>query len=424
MCLGALRFMVSGWVEKLFVEPQFFFKFYGFHWVEVPDILGVYILYSTIALGAAGIMLGWYYRLSALVFWLSFTYAELLDVTNYLNHYYLVCLLGFLLLLLPAHRAFSLDVRRRPDWQVSHVPAWTIYLLQTQIALVYFFAGFAKLNTDWLFHAMPLTVWLKEHHHWPVLGSLFQLPWVAFAFSWAGALYDLTIPLWLSLPRTRILAYGAVIVFHGLTRALFNIGLFPLIMIFNTLIFFPASFHERLLRPWGYRPAGHFRPYTYPRWAVRCLGPGLAIYLWLQVALPFRYLLYPGNVLWTEQGYRFAWRVMLVEKTGYATFYVRDGASDRHSEVVNSDFLTSYQEKQMAIQPDLILQFAHHLASYYQQHHGFRNPMVTVDSFVALNGRPSQQFINPTVNLATITDQLGPKTWILPLQPPAHRFNN
>jgi hypothetical protein len=143
------------------------------------------------------------------------------------------------------------------------------------------------------------------------------------------------------------------------------------------------------------------------------LRPAFMAYFAFQLLFPLRYVLYPGNVLWTEEGYRFAWRVMLVEKVGQATFYVQDGKSERRSEVINSQYLTQYQEKQMAIQPDLILQFAHFLAQEYQEKHAFKDPIVTVASYVALNGRASQQFIDPTVNLAKETDSFAHKDWIL-----------
>lgn len=413
MMVGAIRFMLSGWVERLYVEPQLFFKFYGFHWVEVFDQTGMYFLYSIIALSAAGIMLGLFYRFSAMVFFLSFSYAELTDATNYLNHYYLVGLLALLLIFLPAHRSFSLDIWRKPEWKVSHIPAWCIHILILQVTIVYFYAGFAKLNEDWLFRAMPLVVWLPTKADFPLLGFLFEKTWVAYAFSWFGAFYDLTIAFFLMYRKTRPWAYLAVIAFHVMTKMLFNIGLFPMIMIFNTLIFFSPEFHERLLGWIGYKKVADTTAYPSSSFLKTALRPTLMIYFAFQLLFPLRYLLYSGNVLWTEEGYRFAWRVMLVEKVGQATFYVQDGKSLRRSEVVNSQYLTPYQEKQMAIQPDLILQFAHFLAQEYQEKHAFENPIVTVASYVALNGRASQQFIDPTVNLAKKTDSFAHKDWIL-----------
>lgn len=161
MAVGAIRFMLSDWIQKLYVEPTFFFKFYGFEWVTVPSETGCYILYLLIAISALGIALGAFYRLSAIVFFVTFTYSELLDATNYLNHYYLVILLSFLLIFLPAHKKYSVDVWRKPAIKTDKVPAWTIYIIIFQLCCVYFFAGLAKLNPDWLFRAMPMAIWLQ-----------------------------------------------------------------------------------------------------------------------------------------------------------------------------------------------------------------------------------------------------------------------
>lgn len=412
MMVGALRFMYYGWVERLYVEPKIFFKFYGFAWVENLDASGMYFLYSLIALSAGLIMLGLFYRVATVLFFLSFTYVELVDATNYLNHYYLVCLLAFLLIFLPANRAFSLDAWLWPKLRSTTVPAWTILILIFQLSVVYTFAGLAKLSPDWLFRAMPMAVWLPERTHLPLLGYFFQFKWTAFAFSWIGAAYDLTIAYFLLNRRSRPWAYLLVIIFHVLTKILFNIGLFPFIMIFSTLIFFSGDFHEKLLGYIGYRK-GTEEAYQYKKKTYRFLRPLLMVFVLLQLLLPFRYLLYPGHLLWKEEGYRFSWRVMLVEKNGQATFYIKDSKTDRKTEIVNGEYLTRFQEKQMCIQPDFILQFAHFLKKEYETKHGFIDPIITVDAHVALNGRTSQQFIDPSINLAAIQDDLLPKSWIL-----------
>jgi len=252
MAVGAIRFLYYGWVEKLYVAPMFFFKFYGFEWVKVLSENGMYALMWTIVLSSVFVMLGLFYRWSILVFFLSFTYLELIDATNYLNHYYLVVLLAFLMLFLPAHRQFSLDTWRKPSLKVSKVPMWMIGILIAQLTIVYTCAGLAKLNTDWLFKAMPLAIWLPEHQDLPIIGPLLKHKETAYLFSWFGALYDLTIAYFLLFRRTRVLAYLAVLAFHIMTNVLFNIGLFPAIMITSTLIFFSGDFHEKVLTWIGY----------------------------------------------------------------------------------------------------------------------------------------------------------------------------
>lgn len=411
MAFGALRTMAMGWVEKLYTEPALFFKFYGFDWVKPLDGPLMYGVFSTIAISAFLVMLGLFYRVAIVTFFLVFTYVELIDATNYLNHYYLVCLVSFLLIFLPANRAFSLDVLRKPHLKITKIPFWMTGILMLQLTIVYTCAGIAKINPDWLFRAMPLGIWLPEHTDLPVLGYFFQFKWTAYILSWAGAFYDLTIAFFLMNRRTRPFAFFMVMVFHVLTSLLFNIGLFPLIMISAALIFFPGTVHEKWLGRIGYCPdVGRvYRKET----TRKFLMPALGVFMLLQLLLPFRHLLYPGDTMWTEEGYRFSWRVMLVEKSGHVTFHVRDAVTERQTEIVNGNYLTLFQEKQMSIQPDFILQFAHFLKEEYQTRHGFVDPVITVDAHVAINGRTSRRFIDPEVNLAAIEDDLLPKSWIL-----------
>ena len=417
MLASILRFMGKGWVTELYVQPKVYFSYYGFEWVQPLGEAGMYALFTLMALAALGIMLGLFYRLSALLFFLSFTYVELIDKTNYLNHYYFVSVVALLLVLVPAHRHFSLDVLRRPQSWASLVPRWTILIFQLQMGLVYFYAGLAKLNPDWLLEAMPLRYWLPAHTHLPLIGPLFDEVWVAFAFCWFGALYDLTIPFLLAWRKSRLVAYATVVVFHVLTAVLFQIGMFPYIMIVSTLIFFSAGFHERLLA-W-FRGVAQVRLPASPTVAGVAGQPLLlsllALYFVLQVLVPWRFVLYPGSLFWTEQGYRFSWRVMLMEKAGTAFFYVRDPATGYEVEINNREYLTVNQEKMMATQPDMILQYAHMLQQDFAAR-GIPGAQVRAEVYVSMNGRGSRLFIDPTVNLAAEKETFRPKLWILPLE--------
>ncbi|MEL7162032.1 MAG: HTTM domain-containing protein, partial [Bacteroidota bacterium] len=243
MLASVVRFWANGWIEKLYLEPTYFFSYRYFAWVKPPGDW-TYLLFITIALSSACIMIGWKYRAAMLIFFLSFTYVELMDKTTYLNHYYFVSLLSFVLLWLPLGSYFSLDARGQRD---VLVPRWTIVSLQVFVGVVYFYAGLAKLNSDWLVHAQPLSIWLPAKYDLPLLGGLMHEPWVHYAFSWAGAAYDLCIPFLLLWKPTRWWAFGAVVVFHVLTRVLFPIGMFPFIMIGAALIFFSADFHEWII---------------------------------------------------------------------------------------------------------------------------------------------------------------------------------
>ena len=417
LMLGStIRFWALGWIEDHFILPKVHFHYFGFEWVEPLPGWGMYLIHALMIVGSLGIMLGAWYRFSAALFALCFLYTELIDITWYLNHYYFVSLVSFLLIFLPAQRSLSIDAWRKPEIASEMVPRYTILLLQLQLAMVYIFAGLAKLNTDWLIVALPLRIWLPAHGDLPLLGWAFSYEITAYLFSWGGMLYDSLIPFFLWWGKTRPWAYVLVIVFHLMTGILFQIGVFPVVMILLTTIFFSGEWHRRI-QDKLLNVGGRIRPQPAIRHssaATHKLALGLIYgYLLIQLLFPWRYLLYEGNVFWNEEGYRFAWRVMLVEKAGTATFYVTDPVTGREGVVDNRAFLNAHQEKQLSFQPDLILQFAHFLADHYQQAHQPR-PSVRAEVFVTMNGRPSQPFIDPSVNLAAISDGWQQKTWVLP----------
>lgn len=417
MCASTLRFIAQGWVDDLFIQPDYFFKYYGFHAVGMPPLEWVYPIHYAIALTALFIALGFLYRISALVFALLFTYVELWDATNYLNHHYLVILLAWGMIFLPAHRFFSIDVFLYKNIRRTSIPAWCIHALVVQFCIVYFHAGLAKINPDWLCRAMPLAIWLPERQNIPVLGHFFGWPWVAYAFSYFGAAYDLSIWAFLLFKKTRPWAYLAVIVFHSLTGILFNIGLFPYIMTLGTLIFFSGAWHGRLYGQHVETLAQNMSP-TPPFQQTnsdKSIAAILFLYFTFQILFPMRAYLYPGNLFWHEQGYRFGWRVMAVEKSGTARFFVEHPQTSRKAEIQNSRYLTPFQEKQMSIQPDFILQFAHIIRDDYEKKIGV-TPIVTADVHVALNRRASSRFIDPKVDLAQVEDGWGNKDWILGME--------
>lgn len=439
MLISTIRFMALGWIDYQYLNSTFHFKYYGFEWVEAMGHKGMYTLYLLIIAASLFIMLGLYYRIAAIFFFFAFTYCELIDKTYYLNHYYFVSIVSLLMIFLPAEKKYSLDVSWRKVASFDFVPAWTINLIKFQLGIVYFFAGIAKLNSNWLIDAMPLKIWLPAQSHLPIIGSLFEISWMPYAFSWAGALFDLTIPFIL-LSRFWYLGFIAVVSFHALTGIFFQIGMFPIIMICSVPVFFPVAVHKKIFAflfrklsfslppskgnkcfPVSQDSENHnseiinHKLYSYPKFILKPLAVALVFHVLFQIVFPWRYLLYPGNMFWTEEGYRFGWRVMLMEKAGYATFYVKDGDTGKEGMVVNSEFLNEHQEKQMAMQPDMILEFAHFLGRHYKSQ-GMKNPQVRVEAYVTLNGSRSKLLVNPEVNLLTYRESMKPKTWLMPYE--------
>lgn len=411
MLFATLRFWSKGWIYDLYVAPSFHFKYYGFEWVQVLPETGMYLIFSLMILSSIGIALGLFYRLSATLFFLCFTYVELLDVANYLNHYYFVSLVSFLLIFLPAHRLSSLDIKWRKIKMASQGHFWHVNSIRILLALVYFYAGLAKLNPDWLIEALPLRIWLPARADMPIIGPLMDYTFTAYFFSWFGALYDLTIPFFLWNKKTRPYAFLVVIAFHILTWILFPIGVFPWVMIFCTLVFFSDSFHQKILNRLLFL-FGKTKESTSTVTLKPILKWGLYLFLGWQIIWPWRFLAYPGNLFWTEQGYRLSWRVMLMEKAGYVTYRIIDPNTGNQGEIQPADYLTPNQEKQLATQPDLILQFAHFLEKEYQKQ-GIENPEIYADAFANLQTRGSKRFIDPNVDLTKIEDSFAPKMWIL-----------
>jgi len=411
LLVSTLRFFAHGWVREFYGVPTHFFSYWGFGWVRPLPLSGMYLLYGVIAAAASCLMLGVAARASAALGALAFGYAHFCDKSNYLNHYYLITLLLGLLAFLPVDREYSLRVWRRPAERRGQVRAWVLYLLRFQIGLVYVFGGLAKLNADWLHHAEPLRIWLSANAELPLLGLFLNEPWLAVAFSWCGALFDLGIVPLLSWRVTRAPAYAVLLVFHVLTALLFRIGIFPWVMSLCATILWSPSWPRELLARVSRSP----RPVP-PGIAGAPLeaatGALVLGYAAVQVLLPLRSALYPGNTRWSEEGFRFAWRVMLIEKAGSLEFEVEEASGRRYS-VSPGQYLTPFQVRMAATQPDMILELSHWIARDAARRAS--GPVrVFADSEVSFNGRLRQRMIDPKQDLASAREGLGAKPWILP----------
>jgi hypothetical protein len=416
MLAGTLRFWLNGWIDDLYVKPRFYFTYMGFDWVHPLNSSGMHLVFGIMALAIVLVALGLFYRVAIIAFFITFTYIELLDVTNYLNHYYFISLAAFLLIWLPAGRIFSLDVYFRPRLKVATVPLWMVGALRLQVGMVYFFAGLAKLSPDWMLDAIPMKIWLPAKSHLPLVGELMYKEWVAYLFSWFGAVYDLFIVFFLINRTTRPWAYIAVLGFHISTAIFFpSIGMFPYVMMVCSLLFFSSAAHQKAINFLSGSNASPRANVTSHRALYGPLAYMLFVFFAIQTIIPLRFLFYPDNLFWTEEGYRFSWRVMLMEKSGNTFFYVKEPSTGKTYEVNNNEFLTPLQDKMMSTQPDLILRYAHHLADVYAQR-GVKSPAVYAECYVALNGRRSRLLVDTTVNLAAQPLSWKHYNWVLPYQ--------
>jgi hypothetical protein len=426
MAVSMQRFLAYGWVEQLLVAPRFRFHYWGFAWVTPLSGGSMRLLFWGLAVLGLAVAAGFAFRVTAPLLAAGLTYVQLIDVSTYLNHYYLAGLLAWLFAASPASRAWSVDAwlreRRgasRPEPTVAK--GWLV-LFQVQVGVVYLCAGLAKAQSDWLLHGQPLGIWLGASTSLPILGKLFTLDGVPLLMSWFGFLFDTTIVGWLAWRRTRPWAYAVVVVFHVMTRLLFDIGMFPIIMTISALVFFspswPRALFRRLVRfrsaepaePAPSMPARSERPAPLLHRAALVLG---ALYCVGQIVMPLRCHLYGGNVLWHEQGMRFSWRVMVRAKGGAITFIVRPKHGERVFHVSPREYLNPFQENEMAGQPDLVLQLAHHIREDFERR-GYGAVEVHAESTVSLNGRRGAMLVDPAVDLTTVHDGIGPASWLLP----------
>ncbi len=430
MLASTIRFWYNGWIEDFYITPTHFFSYFDLNWIQPYNETVIYGLFILMLLGALGILLGAFYRVSAVVFFLAFTYVELIDKTTYLNHYYFISLMAFLMIWMPAHKAYSVDSKLFPRIKSFEIPKWCILSLKLQILVVYFFAGVAKLSYSWLLEAQPMSLWLESKSHYPVIGSIFSEEVMAYMFSWAGMLFDLTIGFILFSKKFRPLGYVAVVIFHLATWWLFPIGVFPWVMIGFTLIFFSDKWHTKL---WKFimrifriemkssqntlfhqpQPLFHIRnSRKHVKPLINYLTLAMfAVYFVVQTLVPLRHYTHEGDLYWTESGYRFSWRVMLMEKTGHVEFIVRDIATQKESIISNSDYFSPFQQRQMATQPDMIQQGAEIIASEFRK--TGRNVAVYAHSFASLNGEKHKPLINPLVDLTAVQTH-DVTSWIIP----------
>ena len=412
MAWDASQYLGKGWAWTHYCAPEFLFKFQGFTWLEPLPEVGMFAVYAGMFVAGALIALGAYYRAAITFFFLAHTYAFLLSASQYLNHAYLISLIAFLLIWMPANRCLSVDAWRKPELRAKPTPRWARATLQGQVAVVYVFGAIAKLNPDWL-AGVPIGQWLQHSaERNPLIGDLVAAPEVVPLVLWGGILFDLLIVPALVWRRTRVLAVLVSLGFHVSNSVLFEIGVFPWMMLGATTLFFAADWPRKvpglraLFDEWEPPPTASGAP---SRW----LWLPLALWFAVQVGLPLRHHVYPGDVAWTEEGHPFAWRMKLRSKRGRATFRVRDPETGHEWRVYPEDELQPRQAHKMAGRPDLILQYAHHLAELEGERLG--HPVeVRADAFVSLNYRPPQRFIDPEVDLTTRELSLRAYDWILP----------
>ena len=365
---------------------------------------------------------------------------------------------------LPLGKAGSVDPWSGRVEGSDTLPSWALFWLRFLVGLPYFFGGVAKITSDWL-QGFPMSDWLGEQSGLPVVGDLLQTAPALSLFVWGGLLFELLIVPVLLWPRARVVGLGLVMSFHLMNSRLFTIGVFPWMMILVTLVFLPPDWPRRV---WADIRGGKF-----PAWAlavgavagwiigatlpvqassmnslIAAIGMGIfaweiASYGWdhdrqvevppdtapvgrhafawgcalvaLQVLVPLRHNLVPGDVDWTEEGHRWSWHMKLRDKDVREFRYFVVPAEGPPFLVDPRKHLRKHQFRKVAFHPEMTVRLAHHLVEAYD----VPGAKVYVRSKISLNGRAGQPLIDPKQDLTRITVPWWPPApWILPLTEP------
>lgn len=385
--------IVTGWVKRVFIDPEFTFSFIGFDWLQPLPGYGMYCYFILMGFFGLAIMLGYRYRIAIIAYTLLWAGAYFMQKSSYNNHYYLLLLISFLLIFLPANRYASLDVKQDRVKEENTMPYWISFLFIIQIAIVYIFASIAKLYPDWLDGTFTRNL-LADSTKVIALKKLFLHKWFFMFIAYMGILFDLLIVPLLLFKRTRIFALIASLIFHLFNAVFLEIGIFPFFALTFALFFYePETIRRLFLRK---KPKLEDENLSQNFYGKRILYFLMIPYLIIQIALPLRHHFIEGDVLWTEEGHRLSWRMMLRERNGYITIKIKDTISGEESIYNYRKNLTDKQAQNLATKPDFIWQYCQRIKEEYKG----KPIAIYIDCKNSINRKEYKTLIDPKFDMA------------------------
>lgn len=407
--LESVGAIFTGWVKNTFVNPQFTFSFIGFEWLQPLPGNGMYVYYAVMGMFGLFVMLGYKYRLSMLSFTLMWTATYLMQKSSYNNHYYLLMLISSIMVFMPANKYASLDVKHNPEIKSFSMPQWCRWVIVLQLFIVYTYASVAKLYPDWL-NTSIIELFMKHKQDYILVGPWLQEKWVHYVLAYGGILFDgLVVPLLLYRP-TRKYVFMVAVFFHLFNSIIFQVGVFPYLSLAFCLFFFePETIRRLFLKK---KPLYSEAKVVFPKYKNLWITI-FSIYFVVQIALPLRHHFIEDNVLWTEEGHRLSWRMMLRTKSGQISFWAENKQTGKREPVKLSSYLTPKQKRSVSTKPDVIWQFAQRIKQAYKTKG--KDVAVYVNCKVSVNGKPYKRLIDPEVDLASVPWQwFRHSSWILP----------
>ncbi|KAM7369066.1 hypothetical protein PAMP_013365 [Pampus punctatissimus] len=416
-------------------------RFPLFNFLQPLPLDWMYLVYLVMFLGALGIMLGCFYRLSCLMFISTYWYIFFLDKTAWNNHSYLYGLIGFQLTLMDGNRYWSVDGLRRPTIRNAHVPLWNYTLLRIQIFIVYFIAGIKKLDADWVEgYSMSYLA-----HHWLFDPFKVILPVELVSLlvvHGGGLILDLTAGYLLFFDATRQYAFFFVSYFHCMNSQLFSIGMFSYTMLATSPLFcypdWPRRFFAhfpRFLRAVlpltspdpqpstscvynETRSTGTERQETPPvarpsklRLKHKLRAIFTILYIIEQLFLPYSHFITKGYNNWTNGLYGYSWDMMVHSRSHqHVKITYKDGKTGEIGYLNPGVFTQSRRWKDHG---DMLKQYASCLNQFLPRYN-ISDPEIYFDIWSECF--PSLRIFDPRVDIVKADwSPFQTNTWLMPL---------
>jgi len=385
--------ILTGWVKRVLIDPQVTFSFIGFEWLKPLPGFGMYFYFIAMGVFGLAIMLGYRYRIAIISYTILWAGAYFMQKTAYNNHYYLLLLISFLMIFLPSNSYASLDVRQNRIKEENTMPYWISLLFIIQVAIVYVFASIAKFYPDWLDGTFTRNL-LADSTNVIALKKLFLQKWFYLFIAYMGIIFDLLIVPLLLFKKTRMLALLASLTFHLFNAIFLEIGIFPFFALTFVLFFYePETIKSVFLRKKTSIETDNGHSNYYGKKIVFFL---IIPYLIIQLLLPLRHHFIEGDVLWTEEGHRLSWRMMLRERNGFIHIRIKDLKTGEESLYDYRKNLTDKQIQNLATKPDIIWQYCQYIKKEFKG----KEIAIFIDCKNSINRKEYKTLIDPKFDMA------------------------
>ncbi|KSA15263.1 HTTM domain-containing protein [Maribacter dokdonensis] len=406
-CFGAIA---TGWVNRNLIAPKFKFPFIDFDFLQPLPGNGMYFYFGIMGLMGICIALGFKYRASMITFTTMWTATYLMQKTAYNNHYYLLILISLIMCFFPAEKSRSIDVKLNPKIESNAMYAYIKWIVVLQLFIVYTYASIAKIYGDWLDFSTIAVLMHSKRNYW-LVGDILQEPWIHTVIGSVGILFDLLIVPALLWKPTRKAAFFLSLFFHLFNSIIFQIGIFPYLSIAFSVFFFEPETIRKI-----------FFKSKIPLTTSKVIIPNYknsllivaAVYFLTQLLLPVRHYTFEDDVLWTEEGHRMSWRMMLRSRQGKGRYKVVDKNTEEVFIINPKDYVSRSQERKIFAYPDFAWQFAQYLKKEFKEEN--RDVSVYLEnSKISINRKPYEPFIDSKTDLAAETwYRTKHHSWILP----------